>query len=80
MRAGRLALGVGVIVALVTAASRAGLLGPHDFTVIALLGLIGAALCAPAVTAARSPASVAGLLLSLLPVALLVFFLTTSDG
>jgi hypothetical protein len=79
-RHGGVALAVGVAVLLVTAASQTGLLGAHDFSVVALLGLAGAALCVALGASSGSRAALAGLALSLLPVGMLVVYLSLSDG
>ena len=77
---GRAALAVGVSVLLVTVASQAGLLGGHDFLTVAVLGLLGAVFCAVVYLGSRTRAALAGLVFSLLPVALLVYYLAVSDG
>lgn len=77
---GTVALAVGAAVLLLTGASQTGLLGAHDFVVIAAVGLLGAAFSLATAVRARSRAAVAGLVLSLLPVALLVYYLSTTDG
>ncbi|MBC7557874.1 MAG: hypothetical protein H7270_00665 [Dermatophilaceae bacterium] len=77
---GALELVVGVAVLLLTLASQTGLLGMQDFATVALIGIAGAAFCLVMVLTSRSRAAIVGLVLSLLPVALLAFFLATSDG
>ena len=77
---GAAGLVVGVAVLLVTFASQTGLLGGHDFVNVALFGLAGAASCLGIVLRWPTRAALAGLTLSLLPVALLVYYLATSDG
>jgi hypothetical protein len=77
---GRAALAVGVAVLLLTAASQTGLLGGHDFFDIAAAGLLGAAFSLVVAVRTRSRAAVAGLVLSLLPVAQLAYYLSTTDG
>jgi hypothetical protein len=77
---GRAALGVGIAVLLLTVASQTGLLGGHDFVVIAAAGLLGAAFSLVIAVRERSAAALAGLVLSLPPVALLVYYLSTTEG
>jgi hypothetical protein len=77
---GAAALAVGVVVLLVTVASQTGLLGAHDFVTVAALGLLGAVFCLAVCVRWRTRAALAGLVLSLLPVALLCFYLAVTDG
>ncbi len=77
---GRAALAVGVAVLLLTGASQTGLLGGHDFLVIAAAGLLGAVFSLVVAVRTRSRAAVAGLVRSLLPFALLVYYLSATDG
>ncbi len=77
---GRAALGVGIAVLLLTAASQTGLLGGYDFVVIAATGLLGATFSLVIAVRERSGAALAGLVLSLPPVALLVYYLSTTEG
>lgn len=77
---GSVALAVGVAVLLLAAASQTGRLGGQDFLVIAAAGLFGAAFSLVVAVRTRSRTAVAGLVLSLLPVALLVYCLSTTDG
>ncbi len=77
---GTAALVVGIAVVVLTAASQSGVLGGQDFLVIAAVGLLGAAFSLVIVLMQRSGAALAGLLLSLLPVALLVYYLSTTEG
>lgn len=78
-RVDNLAVAVGLGVAALTVASQVGL-GPADFFTVALLGLAGTTLCATAVMKTRSWRSWLAMILSLLPVALLVYFLAATDG
>jgi hypothetical protein len=78
--AGTAALAGGLAVLLLTVASQVGLLGPHDFLTIAVVGLLGAVFCLAVALRRRSRAAVAGLVLSLLPVALLVYYVGTTAG
>jgi hypothetical protein len=77
---GTAALVVGIAVVVLTAASQTGVLGGQDFLVIAAVGLLGVAFSLVIALMQRSRAALAGLLLSLLPVALLVYYLSTSEG
>ncbi len=77
---GTAALIVGVAVLLLTTASQTGLLGGHDFVVIAAAGLLGAVFSLAVALRERSKAALAGLVLSLLPIALLVYYLSTTEG
>ncbi len=74
------ALAVGIAVLLLTTASQAGLLGPHDFAALALVGLLGALFSSVIAVTAHSRAALVGLVLSLSPVALLAYYLSTSEG
>ena len=74
------ALVTGIVVLLVTVASQAGLLGGHDFAAVALLGLLGAVFCMVVGLKTHSRAAFGGLGLSLLPVAMLTYYLVTSGG
>ena len=76
---GRAAVAVGLAVLLLTHASQSGLLGAHDFAAIALIGLLGALFCTFAAVTSRSRAAVGGILLSVLPVVLLIYYLNTSN-
>lgn len=73
------AFAVGIVVLLVTLASQTGF-GPDDFVTVAGLGVLGAFYCLSVALRSRSRAAVGGLVLSLLPVAMLVYFLAVSDG
>jgi hypothetical protein len=77
---GTAALVVGIAVVVLTAASQTGVLGRQDFLVIAAVGLLGAAFSLVIALMQRSRAALAGLLLSLLPVALLVYYLSTTES
>ena len=74
------ALVAGLLVLLVTVLSQTGLLGAHDFLNVALLGLLATVFCLVVVLMSRSRAALTGLALSLLPIALLVYYLATTDG
>jgi len=74
------ALAVGVALLLITVASQTGLLGAHDFVRVGLLGLLGAVFCGAVFVRRRTRSAFVGLILSLLPVALLVFYLAISEG
>lgn len=78
---GTAALAVGLLVLAVTVASQVGL-GPADFLAVALLGLGGAVFCAVVALEARTHRrrAVVGAGLCLLPVVLIVYFLSVSDG
>ncbi len=56
------------------------MLGPHDFAAVALVGLLGALFSSVIAVTARSRAALVGLVLSLSPVALLAYYLSTSEG
>jgi type IV secretory pathway TrbD component len=77
---GTAALVVGIAVVVLTAASQTGVLGGQDFLVIAAVGLLGAIFSLVIALMQRSTAALSGLLLSLLPVALLVYYLSTTEG
>ncbi len=77
---GRVALTVGLAILALTAASQFGLLGSHDFSVIAATGLVAAVFCLVTTLAARSRQALVGAVMSAVPVALLVYYLSTSDG
>jgi hypothetical protein len=77
---GSVALAVGITVAALTVASQTGLLGSHDFLVIALLGLVAAVGCGIVALETHAKRAGAGAALAVLPVVLLTYFLLTSDG
>ena len=74
------ALAVGVAVILITGASQVGLLPGGDFFSVALFGLAGAVFSSYAVMKSRLLRSWLGILMSIVPIALLVYFLATSNG
>jgi hypothetical protein len=76
---GATAFAVGIVVLLATLASQTGL-GPDDFVTVAGLGVLGAVFCLFVAVRSRSRAAIGGFVLSLLPIALLVYFLAVSDG
>ncbi len=77
---GTAAVVVGIAGVVLTAASQTGVLGSQELLVIAAVGLLGAAFSLVIALMQRSRAALAGLLLSLLPVALLVYYLSTTEG
>ena len=77
---GSLAFAVGLAIAGLTVASQVGLLGGHDFVVVALAGFVAGVFCLIVALEARSRIAAVGAALSLLPVVLLAYFLATSDG
>lgn len=77
---GSVALGVGFAVAALTAASQTGLLGGHDFVLIAVTGLVAGIFCLIVALEARSRRAALGAAMSAVPVVLLAYFLLTSDG
>ena len=74
------ALVAGFVVLLVTVASQVGLMGAHDFVAVALLGLLSAVFCTVVALKTRGRAAFGGLGLSLLPLAMLMYYLATSGG
>lgn len=77
---GSVALAVGIAVAALTVASQAGLLGGHDFLLVASLGLFAAVGCLIVAFETHAKRAGAGAALAGLPVVLLTCFLLTSDG
>lgn len=83
MLVGAVALGLGIVIAAVTLASQIGLLGGHDFALVALFGLMGTVVAVVALLTKRErhrALAAVGLALSSVPVILLVYYLGTSDG
>lgn len=74
------ALGLGFAVLAFTAASQTGLLGGHDFVLIAVAGLIAAVFCLIVAFEAPSRLALLGAVMSALPVVLVAYFLLTTDG
>lgn len=77
---GSVALGLGFAVAALTAASQTGLLGGHDFGLIAVVGLVASVFCLIVALATRCRRAALGAAMSAVPVVLLAYFLLTSDG
>ena len=77
---GTAALGVGLVVLAVTAATQAGFLGGGDFLPVAGAGFVAMVFCLIVALEARSRLAAVGAAMSALPVALLAYFLLTSDG
>lgn len=77
---GNVALAVGVGVLLLTGASQTGVLGGHDFLLIALAGLVGSVFCAVVALEAHARRAAIGAVLAATPMAMLAYFLLTSEG
>ncbi len=77
---GTVAFGVGLVMLVVTSASQTGLLGGGDFLLVAALGFVAMVFCLIVALEVRSRLAAVGAALSALPVALLAYFLLTSDG
>lgn len=77
---GVVSLVLGFAVLALTVASQTGLLGGHDFVLIAVGGLIACVFCLVVGLEARSRLALLGAATSALPVALLAYFLLTGDG
>jgi hypothetical protein len=77
---GTAALVVGFCVLLLTTASQVGVLGGGDFLLIAAAGLVACVFCTIVALEAHSRRAAIGAILSATPVAMIAYFLLTSDG
>lgn len=77
---GNVAFTVGTGVVALTAGSRAGLLGGHDFLLVAVVGLVAGTFCVVTALATNSQRAAVGAAMSTLPVVLLVYYLMTGEG
>jgi hypothetical protein len=77
---GRVALAAGIGVVALTAASQTGLLGGHDFLLIAAVGLVAAIFCVVIALDYRSRQAFVGAAMSAAPIVLLLYYLMNSEG